>query len=266
MDTSSIVSLLVNRLKKIVNNKDEYQDHITERKDEIWKLFFKTELPVFKSVTGYKFRHMVSTDGVGCSILFQRNDLEGKYQRKKKVALYQEFNYIDDSRLDISSSKKIVAIDPGKEDLIYCVDSAAADAKVFKHSQNQRRKELKMKKYRTIRLNERSKWVEGRRVVEWESESSAHSHKTLNFERFQAYIQEKCALMGRLAACYNKKMFRKLRFGALLNAKRSEGRMMKNFRKIFGPPEDVVIAIGDWCQKRHLPFKEPTLGTFTIHL
>ena len=266
MDTFIIVSLLVNRLKTNVENKDEYRDHINEHKVEIWKMFFKTELPVFKSVTGYKFRHMVSTDGVGCSILFQRNDLEGKYQRKKKVALYQEFNYIDDSRLDISSSKKIVAIDPGKEDLIYCVDSAAADAKVFKHSQNQRRKELKMKKYRTIRLNERSKWVEGRRVVEWESESSAHSHKTLNFERFQAYIQEKCALMGRLAACYNKKMFRKLRFGALLNAKRSEGRMMKNFRKIFGPPEDVVIAIGDWCQKRHMPFKEPTLGTFTIHL
>ena len=36
--------------------------------------------------------------------------------------------------------------------------------------------------------------------------------------------------------------------------------MISNFQKIFGNPEDVVICIGDWEQKKHMKFKEPTLG------
>ena len=46
----------------------------------------------------------------------------------------------------------MVAIDPGKEDLIYCVDSACRNANVFRYSQNMCRKETKMKKYRNIIL------------------------------------------------------------------------------------------------------------------
>ena len=36
--------------------------------------------------------------------------------------------------------------------------------------------------------------------------------------------------------------------------------MISNFKKIFGNPEDVVICIGDWEQKKQMKFKEPTLG------
>ena len=47
---------------------------------------------------------------------------------------------------------KIVAIDPGKCDLIYCVDNSNKEANKFRYSQNQRRKETKMKKYNNIIL------------------------------------------------------------------------------------------------------------------
>ena len=55
--------------------------------------------------------------------------------------------YIDELN-DYSAlqDKKIVGIDPGKEDLIYCVDDASKNANIFRYSQNQRRKETKMKK------------------------------------------------------------------------------------------------------------------------
>jgi transposase-like protein len=36
--------------------------------------------------------------------------------------------------------------------------------------------------------------------------------------------------------------------------------LISNFKKIFGNPEDVVICIGDWEQKKQMKFKEPTLG------
>jgi transposase len=75
--------------------------------------------------------------------------------------------------------KKIVGIDPGKEDLIYCVDGASKDANVFRYSQNQRRKETKMKKYKNIMLGMKTKKINGKNVIEYETELSKHNRKTL---------------------------------------------------------------------------------------
>uniref|UniRef100_A0A7S0YNM6 Cas12f1-like TNB domain-containing protein n=1 Tax=Polytomella parva TaxID=51329 RepID=A0A7S0YNM6_9CHLO len=36
--------------------------------------------------------------------------------------------------------------------------------------------------------------------------------------------------------------------------------MLENFAKIFGERDSVVIGIGDWEQKKHRKFKEPTKG------
>ena len=47
-------------------------------------------------------------------------------------------------------NKKIVSIDPGKCDLIYCVDADNKEANKFRYSQDQRRKETKKKKFSKI--------------------------------------------------------------------------------------------------------------------
>jgi hypothetical protein len=36
--------------------------------------------------------------------------------------------------------------------------------------------------------------------------------------------------------------------------------MMSDFRKMYGNPENVVICIGDWEQRKQMKYKEPTLG------
>jgi hypothetical protein len=36
--------------------------------------------------------------------------------------------------------------------------------------------------------------------------------------------------------------------------------MINNFKKIFGKPEDVIICAGDFEQKQHMKYKEPTKG------
>jgi hypothetical protein len=36
--------------------------------------------------------------------------------------------------------------------------------------------------------------------------------------------------------------------------------MISNFRKMYGNPEEVVICIGDWEQRKQMKYKEPTLG------
>jgi hypothetical protein len=74
------------------------------------------------------------------------------------------------------------------------------------------------------------------------------------------YLREKNRINHILFQFYRKELFRKLKFGKYINIKRNEQKMVRNFKKAFGNPEEVVICIGDWKQRKQMKFKEPTLG------
>jgi len=262
LDTITLVNVL---LRKEQGNKSDYsnQGNTKKHEDKIWKFFFRTEKKVFRK-TDFSFHHMVSTDGVGVSVLFIRDDLVGKRLPSVKKGIYREL-YIDELN-DYSSlqDKKIVGIDPGKEDLIYCVDDASKDANVFRYSQNQRRKETKMKKYNNIILGMKTNKIQGegtnKSVIEYETELSNYNRKTLQIDKFKKYINEKNRINNLLFGFYAKHLFRKLKFGIHINIKRNEQQMIRNFRKMYGNPDEVVICIGDWEQRQQMKYKEPTLG------
>ena len=259
LDTITLVNLL---LRKEHGKKGDYSNKGNTKKyeDKIWRFFFRVERKMFHK-TGYSFHHMISTDGVGVSILFLRNDLVGLKQLPKVVKGSSSELYIDELN-DYShlQGKKIVAVDPGKEDLIYCVDNASKDAIVFRYSQNQRRKETKMKKYRNIMLGMKTKQINGKSVIEYETELSKYNRKTLDIDKFKEYVGEKNRINNILFGFYAKQLFRKLKFSRYINAKRNEQKMISNFKKMYGNPDEVVICIGDWEQRQHMKYKEPTLG------
>jgi hypothetical protein len=258
LDTITLVYLL---LRKEQGKKSDFsnQGNTKKHEDKIWNFFFRTEKKVFRK-TGFSFHHMISTDGVGVSILFILDDLVGKRLPSVKKGLSREL-YIDELN-DYSSlqNKKIVAVDPGKEDLIYCVDDASKDANKFRYSQNQRRKETKMKKYNNIILEMKTNKIQGKSVIEYETELSKYNRKTLQIDKFKTYINEKNIINNMLFGFYAKHLFRKLKFGKHINIKRNEQQMISNFRKIYGNPDEVVICIGDWEQRKQMKYKEPTLG------
>jgi hypothetical protein len=258
LDTITLVSLL---LRKEQGKKSDYSNQGNTKKceDKIWNFFFRTEKKEF-SKTDFAFHHMISTDGVGVSILFIRDDLVGKRLPSAKKSVYREL-YIDElndySRLQ---DKKIVAVDPGKDDLIYCVDNASKDANIFRYSQNQRRKETKMKKYNNIILAMKTNKIEGKSVIEDETELSLYNRKTLQTDKFKTYINEKNRINNLLFDFYAKHLFRKLKFGRHINIKRNEQKMISDFKKMYGNPDEVIICIGDWEQRQQMKYKEPTLG------
>lgn len=258
LDTITLVYLL---LRKEQGKTSDYnnQGNTKKHEDKIWKFFFRTEKKVFHK-TDFSFHHMISTDGVGVSILFIRDDLVGKRLPNAKKGVSKEL-YIDELN-DYSTlqNKKIIGIDPGKEDLIYCVDDASKDANVFRYSQNQRRKETKMKKYNNIILGMKTNKIQGKSVIEYETELSLYNRKTLCIDKFKAYINEKNRINHLLFDFYAKQLFRKLKFGRHINIKRSEQKMISDFRKTYGNPDEVVICIGDWEQRQQMKYKEPTLG------
>ena len=120
IDTTTLVHLM---MRKEQGNKCDYltKGNLKKNEDKIWEFFFRTERKFFKKKY-YEFHHMIETDGVSCSLLLLRKDLVGKKLPMMKKGLSTEI-YIDELN-DYSQiqNKKIVAIDPGKCDLIYCVD------------------------------------------------------------------------------------------------------------------------------------------------
>ena len=258
LDTTTLVHLLMTKKQGI---KSEYltKGNLKRNENKIWEFFFRTEQKTFHKKY-YEFHHMIETDGISCSLLLLRKDLICKRLPMMKKGLSSE-TYIDElTDYTQLQNKKIVSIDPGLCDLIYCVDSDNKDANKFRYSQDQRKKETKKKKYSKIQLKLKREKINGKTIIEWETELSKLNRKSLNITKFKEYIQKKSEINGLLFAFYEKYIFRKLRLQSYRNTKKSEQKMINNFKRIFGNETDVVVCFGDYEQKQHMKFKEATKG------
>ena len=258
LDTTTLVHLLMTKKQGI---KSEYltKGNLKRNENKIWEFFFRTERKMFHKKY-YEFHHMIETDGISCSLLLLRKDLIGKRLQMMKKGLSCE-KYIDElTDYTQLQNKKIVSIDPGICDLIYCVDNDNKNANKFRYSQDQRRKETKKKKYSKIQLELKKEKINGKTIIEWETELSKLNKKSLTISKFKEYIQKKSEINGLLFTFYEKYIFRKLRLQSYRNTKKSEQKMLNNFKRIFGSEKEVVVCFGDYEQKKHMKFKEATKG------
>ena len=102
--------------------------------------------------------------------------------------------------------------------------------------------------------------IDGKTVIEYETELSKLNRKTLIIKDFKEYIKKKSEINNKLYKFYEKYIFRKLKLNGYMNRKKNEQKLINNFRKIFGKPEDVIICGGDFEQKQHMKYKEPIKG------
>ncbi len=75
---------------------------------------------------------------------------------------------------------------------------------------------LKMKKEKTI---------DGKTIVEWETELSGYCKKTLMFSEFKTYLRPKNFMNMKLSPFYNEHIFRKL--SNYIRRQKTEARMHK---------------------------------------
>jgi len=258
LDTTTLVHLLFTQKQ---GNKTDYllEGNLKKYENEIWEFFFRTERQCFKKPK-YTFHHMIETDGVSCSILMLRNDLIGKRIPITKIGSNAE-QYIDELNDYINiKNKKIVCIDPGKSDILYCVDNDNKDVNEFRYTQDSRRKECKIKKYAKIILEFKKEKIDGKTVIEYETELSKLNRKTLIIKDFKEYIKKKSEINNKLYKFYEKYIFRKLKLNGYINRKKNEQKLINNFKKIFGKPEETIVIFGDFEQKQHMKYKEPIKG------
>ena len=117
-----------------------------------------------------------------------------------------------------------------------------------------------MKKYNNIILGMKTNKIQGKTIIEYETDLSHFNRKSLQITKYKEYLQEKNRINHILFRFYRKELFRKLKFGKYINIKRNEQKMISDFKKTYGNPENVVICIGDWEQRKQMKYKEPTLG------
>ena len=240
LDTVSLVYLLF-------TNENGKRSHYTlngalkEKQSDVWEMFFKTNMKCFHKIEdkhSYTFHHQIETDGVSCSIILIRKDKVGKIIKTPKPKKGGGEKYIDElSSADRTNlaNQKVVGIDPNMSDLIFCVDSDQRTQTKFRYSQNTRRKETKFKKYRNLlQTQKRDTMIDGRPVVDWESDMSFYDKKTLSFTKFKTYVKNKNAMNVRLRPFYDKYIWRKLKLGCYSRRQITEAKMLKRFEKVFG--------------------------------
>jgi len=258
LDTTTLVHLLFTQKQ---GNKTDYllEGNLKKYENKIWEFFFRTERQCFNKPK-YTFHHMIETDGISCSILMLRNDLIGKRLPLTKIGSNAE-QYIDElTDYTNIKNKKIVCIDPGTSDILYCVDNDTKNANEFRYTQDSRRKECKIKKYAKIILEFKKEKIDGKTVIEYETELSKLNRKTLIIKDFKEYIKKKSEINNKLYKFYEKYIFRKLKLNGYMNRKKNEQKLINNFKKIFGKSEETIIIFGDWEQKQHMKYKEPIKG------
>lgn len=257
IDSTTVINLLMETDKSYYLR----NGNLVKLQHEIWDKFFRLDHKVFRK-KDYVFDHTIITDGVSCSIQFIKTQYLGKYiPNTKKITKDEQYiDQLDNHHYNKLKSKTIVAIDPNKGDLIYCVDNVIKERNHFRYTQDQRRKETKMKKYRDIQQELKNNKVEGKSIQEWESTLSDFSKKTLDIEKFKEYIKKKNELNNKISDFYRKTIFRKLKLNTYLNTLKSEQKMMNRFKEIYGEPNKATICIGDWCQLHQMKYKEPTKG------
>jgi hypothetical protein len=275
IDSQTLIKLIMDENY----NKHYYLKNCLKKNEEIWKFFFKTDDRVFKK-TGYTFNRRISTDGYGCSILFIRSDLYKADKKsyagkaKKKPYSYNEYKYLEQlpkNELTKLQTKKSVGIDPGHKDILYGTDG---DTKIverengkkrlktetFRFTQNQRRFEIKTKVNRKkMNRKKKSKKVGGKSIEKIESDLSIHNADSCRYEKMNSFVIRKNDTNDNVRDFYDQFCFRAQRWYSKINKRKSDDKMVNEFKKKFGDHKNTVILMGDYSQK-NMKFLEPSKG------
>ena len=262
IDTSSLINLLVpvskrgrpskKEQKPKQTTKTEYSNNVNHYKSELWPMYFKTEKKCFQK-KGYEFHSMIKTDGVGVSIYLSRPKRKKEETNENK----REHSYID--KIPITpeiKNKKVVGIDPGKSDIIYCIDE---NRETFRYTANQRRFETGAKKYNKYLNKDKDQMIDDVYSVRgYETGLSRFASKSCVLNKISDYINAKSIANSKLFKFYQDNKARKFKLNRYFNTQRSESTMVNNFKKKYGGPEKTIIGFGDHTQGRQMKHLEPT--------
>uniref|UniRef100_A0A6C0C7T5 Cas12f1-like TNB domain-containing protein n=1 Tax=viral metagenome TaxID=1070528 RepID=A0A6C0C7T5_9ZZZZ len=195
------------------------------------------------------------------------------HNREKNEDEKYNYEYIEDATLTKGQKNmNFVFIDPGHNDLIKCLSTnffrkrideiAYVDGfenvpkdKTFRYTRKQRNRESKKMRNRKIMSN-----IKTEDIMKKEAKLSDFNSKTCNFKKFSEYLAAKIKLNRELYDHYEQEIYRKLKFNVYTNTRKSESKMINNFKEKMGKPNDTIIVFGDYSKEGTMKGSEPHIS------
>jgi len=114
-----------------------------------------------------------------------------------------------------SMNKKVVPIDPGKNDLINTMKKENGKYIHFRYTQGQRNCDTKKRKYNKIR-----ELLSQGEIKNIESELINFNSKSSSFQEFKNYVKVKISINRQLYQYYSNPLYRKLNWNTYINTKK----------------------------------------------
>jgi hypothetical protein len=224
----------------------------------------KTDEEVWKKILNFNHRalrdsknkcmHMIKTDGISCSLLFRNQDKKtGKKDKPKKRVeeTKEKLTELTLDKLNNLSTKNIVGCDPGKNNLVFMVDSRGNK---LRYTQRQREEESRQRRNKQVLEKEKLNYE----INEKEIPLSKLSCKTVKYDQFKEYIKEKSKLNQETLDFYQKDLWRKMKFRSYCYGRKSLDNFLNKIERTFG--KDCVVAYGNWSRDTQMKYCAPTMN------
>ena len=213
---------------------EEGNRRLIDGQAELWRLVFDLERCRPRG-DGWAFDNTIQTDGHACNLLLRTraDQLAGKRRTFKAPSN-------DLSTLRALPNLRVIGVDPGKNDLIHCVDDAtpvydATHRKLidkghtFRYTRAQR--DFEMGKTRRRHEAERYKRRHCPEAPEWEERLRGHPSWTTDVSRFIRFIELFLASREALRPFYLRLVHRRERFESYRLQQKSESRLIAAFKQ-----------------------------------
>ena len=133
------------------------------------------------------------------------------------------------------------------------MQSGVYDGKKLQYTAPQRKRESKAKTNQQILLVEKKR----NNIIEKETHLSFQNSKSVDYEKFKKYLQEKDKLNKETLDFYQRDVWRKMKFRQYSYVKKSIDTFLNKIKETFG--DNILIGYGNWSRSIQMKHFMPTL-------
>jgi hypothetical protein len=154
----------------------------------------------------------------------------------------------------------VIGIDPGKRDIIHCVDMDDQKKTLFRYTARQRSREMCLIQYRSAMRRAKPSGVREAEVT-----LAKFNSRTVDLDPFQQYVNNRLGSLDAALHFYGQLVWRQQRRKSFIKRQKSEEAVFSRFTKLRREHSDrlMVLSYGSWGMVAGRPFGRglpPTLG------
>ena len=218
------------------------KDELKDEKGDFFRQIVDFRAAKVRQHSNFDFQF--TTDGVTTRILMFDATKKGKTKTKQlqSMPIRGKWSIDELKRVSRLEDVHVVGVDPGKRDLVNCVDMD--DPKRFtpiRYTQAQRRNEQGIAVYKTFDTKAKTQ-----AVLDAEASLEGFNSRSADLDTFRSYLAQRRSVTQTLSDGYSDIGFRTRRWKRYMNTQRSEAKLYNRLKAIKKDDRPLVLAYGSW--------------------